>query len=695
MDERTQQLLERLGLTTRDTTGAMQQLLSALSRTTGASNNQTNAATVAAQSLQQLQGSSNRLATGLSSALSVGTGFVSGLTSLTASIYGADKAFTSVIPTLSFITNTFTKSVTAAGTALSGLSVKGFSFGRASEAAAAGVTATFEVLSDVIKFQIESAQKVSDQFQELTKVGATFGGSIGTMGAVAKELRIPLLQFGRVITSNVESLSKLGVGITDAGARVVSFGMDLYDKEDSLLALYGSIENISEGVADFMALQAGLGKAQTTDYYAQRNSIKEYLIRQKELTAITGQSADALKKAEEERRKDLAYQLKVSRMSPIAQENIKEGFAIAQAKFGDEAAQYLKEYVRTQGKITDPAMIAYANGNQEVARTMQMFAENVNLSRDDFRRNYAGFIKENAGAYRGFAESIEDLAELPPQLMNPFVQSMTKQGASLIANMGFFEDLPATVERMIAEGTKLRDVLTDPATKAFVDAERDRARIQREIDTTVLTNMQNIGSTIKYLNEITLAMVKAQGSISELLDQLKKAPQAAADFNKSVGNMVDDIFRKMNIQLPDSSERGSDFLSTLRELFSGNRTLPVSVNPGQSPIPVTVVSGQGTPTAQSGPTIPSTPVAALAAAEADLFAALARRNENNTPSSENNVVMAMVERLQSQVAAMSAANGNTEQVVAALTDQNGLMATLNDKMGELIDSNKSIFNALA
>jgi hypothetical protein len=57
--------------------------------------------------------------------------------------------------------------------------------------------------------------------------------------------------------------------------------------------------------------------------------------------------------------------------------------------------------------------------------------------------------------------------------------------------------------------------------------------------------------------------------------------------------------------------------------------------------------------------------------------------------------MAMVERLQSQVAAMSAANGNTEQVVAALTDQNGLMATLNDKMGELIDSNKSIFNALA
>ena len=694
MDERTQQLLERLGLTTRDTTGAMQHLLSALSRTTGASNNQTNAATVAAQSLQQLQGSSNRLATSLSSTLSIGTGFVSGLTSLTASIYGADKAFSSVIPTLSFITNTFTKSVTAAGTVLSGISVKGFSFGRASEAAASGIAATFEVLSDVIKFQIESAQKVSDQFQELTKVGATFGGSIGTMGAVAKELRIPLLQFGRVITSNVESLSKLGVGITDAGARVVSFGMDLYDQEDTLLALYGSIENISTGVADFMALQAGLGKSQTTDYYAQRNVIKEYLIRQKELTALTGQSADALKKAEEERRRDLAYQLKVSRMSPIAQENIKEGFAIAQAKFGDEAAQYLKEYIRTQGKITDPAMISYAAGNEAVARTMQMFAENVNLSTNDFRRNYAGFIKENAGAYRGFAESIEDLAELPPQLMNPFVQSMTKQGASLIANMGFFEDAPAIMERMIAEGTKLRDVLTDPATKAFVDAERDRARIQREIDTTVLTNMQNIGGTIRFLNEMTLSIVKTQGNISELLEKLKQMPMEAQKFNDAVGAMVDNIFKRMGFDLPPNrSERGSgsDILSILREIFSGNRTLPVSVNPGQSPIPVAIVSNTST----ASPSSPAVPTSTVLSQSAVVTAMADTKLVSESSKDDSRNLSAEVSRLQTQLAAVTNNNTTATQLITALTDQNSLMKGLNDKMDRMVDSNGRIFEALA
>jgi hypothetical protein len=60
--------------------------------------------------------------------------------------------------------------VTAAGSALSGASFAGMSFGKASEAAASGVVATFEVLSNVMKFQIDSAQKVADQFKNCQKL---------------------------------------------------------------------------------------------------------------------------------------------------------------------------------------------------------------------------------------------------------------------------------------------------------------------------------------------------------------------------------------------------------------------------------------------------------------------------------------------------------------------------------------------
>ena len=686
MDERTQQLLEKLGLTANATSGAMQQLISALSKTASANNNQTNAATLTAQSLQQLQGSSNRLATGLSSALSIGTSFVGGLTTLTSTVYGADKAFASVIPTLDLITSTFTKTVTAAGTALSGVSFAGFSFGKASEAAAAGIAATFEVLSEAIKFQINSAQKVADQFLALSKVGATFGGSIGAMGADAAKLRIPLLEFGRIITTNVENLTKLGKSVRDAGFEVANYAAGLYDSSDALVALYGNVENLSAGVADYLALQVQLGHVDKMRgeqdriiSVRQSDAIKEYLIRQKELTAITGQSADALKKAEEERRRDLAYQLKVSRMSTTAQANVAEAFGIAQTKFGDEAAQYLKEYIRTQGKITDPAMISFASGNQEVARTMQMFAENVNLGKEQFQRTYAGFIKANASAYRGFAEGIEDLAELPPSLMNNFVQSQTKMGASLISNMNFFENLPATVEKMIAEGTDLRGVLTDSATKAFVDAERRRSQIQQEIDVSVLKNMQTLGGIMELLNQTTLAMVRSQDSINKLLDRLKNTPTTAKEFNQAVGAIVDQIFREMG--LPIKKE---------------NKAEPAKVPEGGATELPPSASLPGPTFAQASPSAPRTPseIADQILREA-LLADSASQKANQEPSAESRNLASDITRLQTQIASLVTANNNNEQMIAVLTDQNGLMATLNDKMGELIDSNKSIFNALA
>ena len=692
MDERTQQLLEKLGLTANNTTGAMQQLISALSKTASASNNQTNAATLTAQSLQQLQGSSSRLASGFGAVLSVGTGFVSGLTSLTASIYGADKAFSSVIPTLSFITNTFTKSVTAAGTALSGLSIRGLNIGRASEAAAAGVVATFEVLSDVIKFQIESAQKVSDQFQELTKVGATFGGSIGRMGAVAAELRIPLLQFGRVITGNIESLSKMGGSITDAGARVVSFGMDLYDNEDTLLALYGSIENINSGVADFMAMQAGIGKAETVDYIAQRNAVKEYLVRQKELTALTGQSADALKKAEEKRQTDLAYQLQLrSETGKDTKNNMAEAFAIAGAKFNEEAAQYLQAYY--SGKV-GPEMEKFESMNQEVARAMRFLSDNRNLDATEFKRRVGQFLQQNADSFMAVAESSRDLAQLPQDQMPDVVRSQVNMGSALIKNMDFFRDASSTMERLIAEGGRLRDTMTDPATKTFVDAERDRAKVQREIDSTVLTNMQNIGGTIKHLNEMTLSIVKTQKSVNELLEDLKKMPMQAQKFNDAVGGIVDGIFKRMGIDLPPNrSERGSgsDPLSILRDIFSGNRNIPVSVNPGQSPIPVTVVSNPSS----AAPAAPATPAGTSVSQAPAVSDIVATKLASLSTENESRNLAADITRLQTQIASLVTANNNNEQMVAALTDQNGLMETLNDKMAELVDANRSIFNALA
>jgi hypothetical protein len=206
--------------------------------------------------------------------------------------------------------------------------------------------------------------------------------------------------------------------------------------------------------------------------------------------------------------------------------------------------------------------------------------------------------------------------------------------------------------------------------------------------------MQNIGGTIKYLNEMTLSIVKTQKSVNEILEDLKKMPMQAQKFNDAVGGIVDGIFKRMGVDLPPNrSERGSgsDALSILRDIFSGNRNLPVSVNPGQSPIPVTVVSNSSS----AAPAAPATPAGTSVSQAPAVSDIVATKLASLSTENESRNLAADITRLQTQIASLVTANNNNEQMVAALTDQNGLMETLNDKMAELVDANRSIFNALA
>lgn len=692
MDERTQQLLEKLGLTANNTTGAMQQLISALSKTASASNNQTNAAMLTAQSLQQLQSGSSRLATSFGSVLSIGTSFAGGLTNLTSSIYGADKAFASVIPTLDLITNTFTKSVTAAGTALSGISVFGVSFGRASEAAAAGVTSTFEILSNAIKFQINGAQQVADQFVELSKIGATFGGSIRSLAEAAVDAKMPLQEFSRFIIQNNETLSKLGNSIRKAAAEALAMGRAIYQDNDVLVALYKNMEGLSQGAAEYLALQNQLGFQGEKDVARQKQSVEEYLIRQKELSAITGKSADTLRREEEGRRKQLDYNLKLGRLGEEARKNVQEGMAIAGKVFGDSGAKYAEEYFATGGKVFSAEALAYASTNQEAADAISNLMSTVNSSREQYRKGYGQYFAANADTLEAAARSNEDMAEILRASANPIIKGMAETGSAIMQSSSLMRNMSKMLDEIEEEGKSLRSgKITDAATQAFVDAERARAVVQREIDKTVIENMKNIGSTIDFLNQMALSFVKTQNNINELLEKLKNVPITAEQFNNSIRNMVDSIYERMNIILP-------------RRNTGSEQSNPGNSNDvdGSSGAPVQR-GNMGTQGSLSGPTFaqaaPITPLTPSEIADRvlamELLADSRSQKTNQESSAESRSLAADITRLQTQIASLITANNNNEQVVAALTDQNGLMSTLNDKMGELIDSNRSIFNALA
>jgi hypothetical protein len=697
MDPQTQQLLQQLGLTANNASGAMQQLISALSKTTSASNNQTNAATLTAQSLQQLQGSSGRLATAFGSTLSIGTSLIGSLTSITSTVYGADKAFTSVIPTLDALSSIFKKTVTAAGQLASGTSFLGTSFGRASEAIASGATAVMDIITDQLKFQLQSAQQVADSFLEVAKAGATFGGSIQAFASAAARAHMPLQEFGRFIVQNNETLSKLGKSITKAAVDAISFGRALYKDNDVLVALYKNIEGLSQGAAEYLALQNQLGAGAKLDEQGlirQRKSVEEYLIRQKELSAITGKNTDTLRREEEGRRKQLDYNLKLGRLGDEARKNVQEGMAIAGKVFGDSGAKYAEEYFATGGKVFSAEAIAYASTNQEAADAISNLMSTVNSSREQYRKGYGQYFAANADTLEAAARSNEDLAEISRAAANPIIRGMAETGAAIMQSGTLIRNMTAMLQEIEEEGKRLRSGKPgDAATQAFVDAERERAKVQIKIDETVLDNMKKIGSVTDFLNRQTMAYVEAQKDVGIIIQKLKQALE--------VGSQV----------------RYEDFVEWGKSLINA---ITGKLGVGPPPAPVVPESGGGAPVQPGnlgtrGASLPGGPTLAQAA-PSDLNAKIAEeylatggrafsveaiaaladlRRTNQAIGNNNTEIAAQFERLQTQIASLTNANDKTDQFVAALNNQNNLMETLNDKMGDMIDSNRNIFNALA
>ena len=191
---------------------AGQQLASALLQAAKAGNTQTNAATATSQSLAQLTARSQSVDAGFKNIGGAFVGLINQATNLTAGIYGADKAFTSVIPTVDAVSSVLSKVITGIGQLTSGVTVLGFSLGNASAGMANFANTGLEVVTNILKFQLETSQKVANGFIESVKAGAMFGGSITRLGQSAASLFVPLQTLVKVITANDESLSKLGLG---------------------------------------------------------------------------------------------------------------------------------------------------------------------------------------------------------------------------------------------------------------------------------------------------------------------------------------------------------------------------------------------------------------------------------------------------------------------------------------------------
>jgi hypothetical protein len=344
--------------------GAAEELAERLLSLSKASGGAATAATASSSELSKASAAAANVRAGFQGLIGTGQGLVNSFTGVSSSVYGADKAFTSVIPTLDAMASTVTSLLTALGQMSSGFSIAGFSFGKAGEGAAALANMGIDVLVKSLKFQIEGAQKVTDNFHKLTMIGATFGGSIQNMVKAAAGTRTPIDEFAKSVAANAESISKLGLGMNRGARVVVGMAKDIFDTNRALVGLYGNVTELSKGTADFLSLQTQLGINVEKDYHNQLIYAQEYLMRQKELSSITGKTAETMKREEEGRRKQLDYNLKLGRLGEVAKANVQEGMSMAGKIFGDQGAKYAEEYFATGGKVYSTEALRYQAVNQ-------------------------------------------------------------------------------------------------------------------------------------------------------------------------------------------------------------------------------------------------------------------------------------------------------------------------------------------
>lgn len=563
---------------------AAQQLAQALQNLSKQTNNQTTASSVTTQVLQQMQSRATNLATGFNQLIGAAVSATMALTTVSSSIYGTDKAFTSVIPTLDAVNATFGKIITAFGMLGSGASIAQFSFGRASEAVAAFASTTLDIMTNLAKFQLETSQKMADASVEVAKFGASFGGGITTLVNRLAQTGIPLQMFSKMVANNAEDLGRMGLGMKNSALKVAGFTQKLIETDDRFIALYGSFDEVAKGVAQYQALQTQLGDVQSKDIAQQAKDTGEYLLRMREISAITGKQAETLKKEEEGRRRQLDYNLKLGRLGEDARKNVMEGMAVAGKIFGDQGAKYAEEYFATGGKIFSKEALTFQAMNQEAANAIaQMFnPDELNRDRAGYREGYSNMLKQSAPQLEAFAKSMEDFAELNRSANNPILKSMTETGSSIVENLKNLDTIVKQVRDLednrmkeyrtvVEERKRLIDgveVLVketviaslDPAAKAFATATREMISTQTMIDQNVLKNMQSMTELVVFLNQITKGIVTTQQT---LIDTIRSITNASVDtLKESTTNLAKEIFTKIgfdNLFGKDSGIRIANF----------------------------------------------------------------------------------------------------------------------------------------
>ena len=392
--------------------------------------------------------------------------------------------------------------------------------------------------AELLKFKLEVVSKELEKsyksFQQATAAGALFAGGMTELRQVGLAAGLTQEQFSKAIADNSSALASFGGDVT-AGAKKLSGvlgklgeGTNSYRKQ--LLNLGVSVEEQTQGTADYMAMLQRTGnlRGKTDEQLAEES--KNYLVQMKAIASFTGEDA---KKAEARAKQAAAQGAVAAKLQDLGPE--------AAAKF-NAAIKLLPE---TQQKAAQQMLAFGTIVDSELAQTLGSASQNLLTGVIDDVKDSSIAAGD---AQQRFYKNLDVLA---PALQEEGKQMASVFGTVALATGNYANQSQIASDILTLANKNLRKTAED-ITNTVTPLDKATAALNTQDSLT-----QKVGESVTALQNMRTAIQEdLTNAIKDFANDVPEILKGFRDKLKAMGLLEDKTAPKQNTARKDYNAKG-------------------------------------------------------------------------------------------------------------------------------------------
>jgi hypothetical protein len=578
----------------------------------------------------------------------------SGINTLTSSVGSTREMFMALIPSINFAHDIFNKLVLSTGGFASALTkaMEGIPYlGRI----AGGMSASGDIFKKVImaagdiaftaaKNQVSETQKLVNEYKAMADAGMTFGGSFEAAAVAAHAAGVSVETFSSFASKSAANLALIGTSSQSAAGMIMKMAKDV---SPGLMDIYGSMDNIASEMANYVALQTGLGIDAVKNQKELEAGAKRYLLNEREMSNLTGKKIDQLRQEEKQRQQSAAYQLKMQQLTPDQRANQKFLFDTLTKQYGELGSRMaMNQLLQGDASAGNPDLMRLESQVPQLFDAVNGMARNIDLDSETFKRTVGETLASSADPIK------DQLTNLLPLLVNAasgIGPEIFNQLNKLLAPvLGSYSE-QVNAPKAIAESIQNFNAAMSNTGSMVDTMTASIEKMKQALEGVTLKNLDMVSDAIVLAN----ALIRPDGAYVEALDTARSLFSALAS--------------------PTDADK---WLKVLDKL--GNNLTPMT----DVPVP---------PRRPEDPTPASHPLEKLIEKIDSLIDVLRNRTPQQTSSADSNLPI---------LASVDGRNNRTLTIVPdpmliALQDQNRILEDVARNSKDTVDMQGKILNALS